>query len=1019
MSNAAYNRTDLVGSDAIGSVTQTASISGNPVTGVAQAGSFTSTPSSVVLSTGNADNYIFSYVGANNTVARANLTIAAVESLTGNTYKGSAYTGTYTTTALGSDASAITVTGQASGINAGTYSSNLAASGAALSNYNTPSINNANLVISPAPLGIELTGTYSGTNNIKPSTFTLTGLMEGDTVKSIVSANLTDANVSANGSNYVTSITGVAGTAVMGNYYITTSYNPIPNTNTSNTATITPANLIITAANDAKFVTQSDRVGSANNCGTGVACSGGYMGVTYNGFVNGENKEVLLGSPTIVRTNEGVDAAGVYPATLQASGLSASNYNITYTKGDYIIAPAKTLLVRITPDSRIYGSDPIYTAKAQYLDADNRTIIDLVPSIVGSTIKIVDGANGAANFTLSLLGASNSTSGNINVGGYNLEATNSTVTGANFNSLTVVGSNTIIPYTLKPNQLGISGVSKVYDGNINIGGLVLNVDPTLSTVLGSGVTKDRVTIIGSGTFDNRNVGISKAVDVNLTLSGDDGGNYVLETNTYSANIGTITQLSSVSYVGGIGGKWSTQSNWSGGAIPTLNNVANVNIPVGNSVLYDVSAVNIFGAMGSNIINNGTLTINESSNTTIPNSLSGSGTYVHTGSGVLTIAGNNNQVDPGPLTGKISVANGKTLILANIDALGNGSILSDNSRVGLSTNTILRSLTINGPVTLISNINTVDNQLYGGAVTLSSGSAIAPIVISSQSGNITFLSTVNSDAANRSLTINALAGKVTLTDTAGYLSQSRLVKGPSIFDLYINSKDILLKGDIYTLSSQVYKGAVVISDNGTNGLTRAFLSQDPSITFLGTIDDSLNVTHTLNVKAVSFSEDQIPEITFKGAIGSIVPLGGLIVTTEMRLDPAKPAKPAGGITIGGDITTIGPQTYTGGSIFLDPVIILTSREGTIDYFDQNGSNSALVGQSRIGSGVGTADQKQVPTLEAIVASRLPVSNSGYTPYIYPKDDLVYPNGYGPYSKVNVSEPSEIAACDDNIVEECGK
>ena len=1013
MTAAGYGHTDLVGSDAIGSVTQTASIGGSTVTGVAQAGTFTSTPSGAVLSSGIADNYSFSYIGATNTVAKADLTIAAVASLTGNTYRGSAYTGTYTTTALGSDASGITVTGQATGINAGTYTSNLSASGAVLSNYNTPTITNADLVISPAPLGIEVTGTYSGTRNITPSSFAVTGLMSGDTVRSIVSANLADANV-AYGNNYVTSISGVSGTAVMSNYYITTTYNPTPNTSTTNAATITPANLVITATNDAKFVTQTDLVGSANNCGLNTACAGGYMGVTYNGFVNGENKDVLIGSPTVIRTNAGTEEAGVYAGVLKASGLSATNYSISYVNGDYVIAPAKTLLVRVTPASQVYGSNPTFTVKAQYLDADNRTIIDLTPSINGSAVSIVDGASGGANFTLSLAGATTSTSGNINVGGYNLAATNSTVTGNNFNSLTVVGSNTIIPYTLIPNQLGISGVSKVYDGNINIGGLVLNVDPTLSTVLGSGATKDQVTIIGSGTFDNRNVGVSKAVDINLTLSGDDGGNYVLATNTYSANIGTITQLNSVSYVGGVGGNWSTQSNWAGGAIPTLNNVANVYIPVGSSVVYDVAAVNAGGAMISNIINNGTLTINESTNTTISNSLGGSGIYAQTGSGILTIAGNNNQVNPGPLTGQISVANGKTLILANADALGNGSILSDNGRVGLDASITLRSFTVNGPVTLISDIKTVDSQQYGGAVTLSSGTANVPMVISSQDGNIAFLSTVNSDSENRSLTINALSGKVTLTDTVGYLSPSRLAKGPSIYDLAINAKDILLKGDVYTLNTQTYNGAVVISDNGSNGLTRTILSEDPSITFLGTIDDSLNITHTLSVKAVSFDANQVPLITFRGAIGSIVPLGGLVVVTEMHLDPdpAKPGTPAGDITIGAGISTIGPQTYSSNGIILDPApgagpIYLTTKDGAILLYGVNGLRDDLAAYVRAGDG----------STPVAVQNTVPLGS--YIPPLDPEDEWFNPARYGLDPNVSVGEPSTIVPCEVELTEECVK
>ena len=1009
MTTSGYDRITLVGLDAIGSVTQTASIGGSTVTGVAQAGTFTSTPSGVVLSSGIADNYRFSYVGATNAVAKADLTIAAVASLTGNTYRGTAYTGTYTTSALGSDAAGISVTGVATGINAGTYTSSLSASGAVLSNYNSPTITNANLVISPAPLGIELTGTYSGTRNVAPSTFTITGLMNGDTVNSIVSANLADANVASNGANYVTSVTGVAGTAVMSNYYITTTYNPTPNTTTTNTASITPANLVITATTDAKFVTQADLIGSANNCGIGIACAGGYMGVTYNGFVNGENKDVLQGSPVVIRTNDSVDAAGVYAGVLKASGHSASNYSITYANGDYIIAPAKTLLVRVTPDSRVYGSDPVYTAKAQYLDADNRTIIDLVPSINGSAIAIVDGASGGANFTLSLAGATTSTSGNINVGGYNLAATNSTVTGSNFNSLTVVGSNTVIPYTLRPNQLGISGVSKVYDGNINIGGLVLNVDPTLSTVLGSGANKDQVTIIGSGTFDNRNVGTNKAIDVNLTLSGTDGANYVLNNDTYSANIGTITQLNSVSYVGVTGGKWSTQSNWAGGAIPTLNNVANVYIPVGSSVVYDVAGVNAGGAMVSNIINNGTLTINESTNNTISNSLGGSGIYAQTGSGILTIAGNNNQANPGPLTGQISVANGKTLILANTDALGNGSILSDNGRVGLGAGITLRSFTANGPVTLISDIKTVNSQQYGGVVTLSYGAANAPMVMSSQSGNITFLGALNSDSYNRSLTVNAPLGKLTFADVVGYLSPNHLNKGADITNLVVNAKDIYLLADVSTLNEQTYNGAVVIGDNGSNGLTRTFTSQDPSIAFGGTVDDSSAVTHTLNARAISFDRQEVPTISFLGPIGSIVPLGGLVVTTETRItnpDQTVTTSPSGTLTLGGNVTTIGGQSFSTANVALQPPsgssITLTSKEGRIQF---TGLSDAALGNLN-------------SQLSIVSPFTSVTSGPSIVPILAPPE-IAFALEADPEGKVLVSDPSRVKPCDPEAEDICSK
>jgi filamentous hemagglutinin family protein len=85
-------------------------------------------------------------------INKANLAITATPSLTGNVYNGSTYSGTYTTNALGTDQDMMTITGVATGTNAGTYASNLAVSGAVLSNYNTPVITNANLVVSPAPL---------------------------------------------------------------------------------------------------------------------------------------------------------------------------------------------------------------------------------------------------------------------------------------------------------------------------------------------------------------------------------------------------------------------------------------------------------------------------------------------------------------------------------------------------------------------------------------------------------------------------------------------------------------------------------------------------------------------------------------------------------------------------------------------------------------------------------------------------------------------------------------------------
>ena len=64
--------------------------------------------------------------------------------------------------------------------------------------------------VTPAPLGITVTGTYTGLNTIAPSAFTKNGLQGGDSIDSISSATVYNPNVSSNSYNYVTGITTVS-----------------------------------------------------------------------------------------------------------------------------------------------------------------------------------------------------------------------------------------------------------------------------------------------------------------------------------------------------------------------------------------------------------------------------------------------------------------------------------------------------------------------------------------------------------------------------------------------------------------------------------------------------------------------------------------------------------------------------------------------------------------------------------------------------------------------------------------
>ena len=141
-------------------------------------------------------------------------------------------------------------------INAGSYKQNAASiSGDDAANYSFAgyTTTDKNYVVNTAPLGISLTATYNGSTVVKPTSYTFYGLVSGETVTSLSSANVVYANVANNGANYVTSITGVISAGSFSNYAIAGAYNgtiatPDSNelNNTVNVATINKAPLGVT-----------------------------------------------------------------------------------------------------------------------------------------------------------------------------------------------------------------------------------------------------------------------------------------------------------------------------------------------------------------------------------------------------------------------------------------------------------------------------------------------------------------------------------------------------------------------------------------------------------------------------------------------------------------------------------------------------------------------------------------------------------------------------------------------------
>ena len=781
--------------------------------------------------------------------------------------------------------------------------------GALLSNYNT--ITTANTAVTITPLSISLNAptinkTYDG-----GYTYTMTATDLTNMSNQLVGGDrVTSANVTFSGSdpNVGNNKTIVLDTVVINDGNNGGNYNVSLN---NSTGSITPATLTITAVDAAKFVTQSD--------------SSGYNGVVYNGFVNGEDAAHKLSGTLLISRNDALNNnAGSYALT--PSGLTANhgNYSISFVNGTYQIVPANYLLIKVTPVSVAYGDNPTYSITAQYLDGNTNTInylgnrAALLPRSTAynmnvadsSSITIYDGTNNTATFNLGPIGAGLSTSGSYNVGGYNIGNQGAVVrTGANFLGAVVTGSLNVTPLTLTLPSFTSTSISKVYDGTPNINGININATPASLGVLGS----DAVNVSASGLYlekdssnnyiPDENVGEEKFVSINLSLSGADKGNYVLQktqvnpTNDPDATIGKITQLPSVTFVGQSEGNWSNASNWFGGAIPTISNVAQVIIPNGLNVVYDnalLASQNKSLSSSTTIVNNGILTFNGSNNFTLANNVSGTGSINLSGAGALTLSGNNN------FSGGINI-NNSSLIIGSTNALGAGSISSSGGTIS-QTATSIPALVVNGVANIGSNISTSGNQLFNGALNVNQDT-----VFTSQAGNILFneISSASHDIVIKAFDSITFDGQVGLSIYQPFVGQVTLDFANNNKILYTTYKtnalsfnprrlyayapNININADITTLAEQIYDGsfnnqsvdytltnpavsnsslqsATVLIGGASNILdgtakVRTLVSQDP---FVGVGEKSIlrsseDGAYFINIASIARNNSEIPGI----------------------------------------------------------------------------------------------------------------------------------------------------------------
>ncbi len=108
-----------------------------------------------------------------------------------------------------------------------------------------------------------------------------------------------------------------------------------------------------------QMVTPAALTIAANDVSRVYGASDPTLGVSYSGFVNGETSSVLVGTLSVVDADPATTTpVGTYTGAITASGLTATNYTVTYVAGNLIVTAAP-LTVTASNESMTYGGGTV------------------------------------------------------------------------------------------------------------------------------------------------------------------------------------------------------------------------------------------------------------------------------------------------------------------------------------------------------------------------------------------------------------------------------------------------------------------------------------------------------------------------------------------------------------------------------------------------------------------------------------------------------------------------------------
>ncbi|BBU69766.1 autotransporter-associated beta strand repeat-containing protein [Fluviibacter phosphoraccumulans] len=641
--------------------------------------------------------------------------------------------------------------------------------------------------------GLALLGGDATLTNANNRVTTLAGSGMGN-LSFVNSGNLTVASVNPIGIN----ATGVVNISTNnGDLVITEAIRT--------TSTATDAITLIANASAAAGTATGGNILISGNASGNISVGSGGRATLYTGSVadstgvtalvgNGSGKFRYGSNATVSNYNTTAAAlgAGVYAVYREAPTLTITANSSSITYGAAAANGSTNTAVNGDTYTQIFGSSPTFNITGSKSSSDNwvagnHTIVAdgsttnllgyAAPTYVNGTLtvnqatltvtgtqvanKVYDGNTTAAVSNGNLSSVISSDSVNLSQSGSfsgknvgtNLTVTiNDSISGddaANYvltQPTGLTGNITKRTVTLSSNQ--------VYSGS--------NVLTNVSIV--TGVAGETLTYSGA-TANSKNVSDTTNYITGITLGNQSGAtdtsgglvsNYQLPSTTARSadNTVTITRLNSVTWTGGATGDWFDPANWAGGAVPDLNNVANVVIPGNVTVFFNSNITSPAQA--------GTVSI-DSLGSALGNLTQTAGT-LNVGTGGITL---NTLTQSG---GNLSSQGNVTLTTfdqSNGTSAFSGNLSTQTYNQSGGSSTVLGMLTAtdytqsNGTTTVTGNVSTTNMTLTGGTTALSGNLTTTTYLQSG--GTTTTNGSLTTQTYNQSGGSSTINGMLTATD----------------------------------------------------------------------------------------------------------------------------------------------------------------------------------------------------------------------------------------------------------------